>query len=129
MVCLIMTRRFSLSAVSVTSILILSNICHAYEDDDLLCRPGWSPELYYQQIWQQNNQQRISMIEYESAKANFAAEQKAREKARDLRRVRQEKAARKREELIAKRKAENAVKAAKMTATVKQVKTTSKPTP
>ena len=129
MVCLIMTRRFSLSAVSVTSILILSNICHAYEDDDLLCRPGWSPELYYQQIWQQNNQQRISMIEYESAKANFAAEQKAREKARNLRRARQEKAARKREQLIAKRKAENAAKAAKMTATGQQVKTTSKPTP
>ena len=124
-----MTRRFFLSAVLVTSILILSDISHAYEDDDLLCRPGWSPELYHQQIWEQNNQQRISMIEYESAKANFAAEQKAREKARDLRRVRQEKAARKREELIAKRKAENAVKAAKMTATVKQVKTTSKPTP
>lgn len=124
-----MTRRFSLSAITVTSILILSDISQAYEDDDLLCRPGWSPELYHQQVWEQNNQQRINMIEYEYAKASFAAEQRGREKARSLRRARQEKAARKREELIAKRKAENAVKPATMTATGQPVKTTSKPTP
>lgn len=98
----------------------------AYEDDDLLCRPGWSLELYEQQRWQQNNQQRISMMEYQYALANAAAEQRAREMARI---ARQEKAARKRAEMIAKRKLENAAKSPAPSATGQPEKASSKPTP
>lgn len=124
-----MTRRLSLSAVFATSTMICSNISLAYEDDDLLCRPGWSPDLYYQQIWQQNNQQQISMIQYQYSMANAAAEQRSREIAKIARQARQEKAARKREETIAKNKAENARKAAATSTNDRPTKTASKPAP
>ena len=121
-----MTSRFSLSAAFLTSVLVWNSITLAYVDDDLLCRPGWSPELYYQQIWEQNNQERIRRMEYQYEMANAAAEQRSREIARL---ARLEKVARKREEAISKRKAQNALKTAPTSITGQLEKSASKPTP
>lgn len=79
-----------------------------YQDDDLLCGPGFSPESYYQRIYQHAYQQRVLQAEYQQAMQRQAiAEQKAQENTKIARRNRFEKEAKRRAELIAKRKAAN----------------------
>jgi hypothetical protein len=78
-----------------------------YQDDDLLCGPGFSPESYYQRIHQHAYQQCVSQAEYQQAVVRqLIAEKKSQEKIKIARRNRIEKEAHRREELIAKRKAE-----------------------
>ncbi len=104
-----MWRRWNKWSLVFIAIFSRFEIAHGYEDDDLLCRPGWSPELYHQQVLQQQYQQRASYADYQNSQMYGSAnEQRAAEFIRAARRARFEKAARKREELIAKRKAENA---------------------
>src|SRR5947209_1990673 len=87
------------------------HFARAYDDDDLLCRPGWSPEILHQQLWQQYEQQRAIEAEHQYAIAHgAAAEQRALERIKSARRSQHDKAARRRDELIAKRKTENAKK-------------------
>lgn len=97
-----------------TSLILILNTSFAtandlyYQDDDLLCGPGFSPESYYQRIHQHAYQQRVSQAEYQQALQRQAmAEKKAQENIRIARRNRFEKEAKKRAELIAKRKAAN----------------------
>lgn len=81
-----------------------------YQDDDLLCRSGWSPDDYYQRLQQDAYQQRAAHAHYQRAIASeAAAEQKALENIQIARRARIEKESRRREETIARRKSENAV--------------------
>ena len=95
--------------LSISSLLCANE--YLYQDDDLLCGAGFSPESYHQRLQQQAYQQRANyaanqrQIAYEAA-----AEQKSLEMSKAARRARIEKEARKREEMIARRKAENATK-------------------
>ena len=99
-------------------------VVHAYEDDDLLCRPGWSPEIYHQQMMEQFDQQRMMQAQYRYAITYGAAdEQKSREILKLTRLARKEKEARKRDELIAKRKSENAKQNAVATKTASKMST------
>lgn len=79
---------------------------YLYRDDDLLCRPGWSSDLYYDRIQAYELQQRMSYAEYQRAMAyNAAVEQKIKGKIQIARKARAEKDARRKEELLARRKA------------------------
>ena len=81
---------------------------YLYQDDDLLCGPGFSLETYHQRIQQHVSAQRALAAEYERTMIRqAAAEQIAREKVKGARRARFEKEARRREEVIARRKAES----------------------
>ncbi len=62
-----MSRPLLHAVVVVCFLSGFSRSAIAYEDDDLLCRPGWSPELYQQQIWQQNYEHRMSIVQQQQA--------------------------------------------------------------
>ena len=89
----------------------------AFEDDTVLCE-GYSQESYYQRLSQQSFQQHRMYTEYQKQLAFQAsveqkaieAEQKAFERIYLARRARFAEAARRREELKAKRKTENSMK-------------------
>jgi|GEM_PF-4839825 len=88
-----------------------SGIVWGYDDDDLLCRPGWSPELMQQQLWQQHHQQQVLQIEYQhTLQREFVAEQRRMERIQSARIAKREKEAQKREQQIARRKADHVSK-------------------
>ena len=110
------SKRMAFIVVTVSISRVMSANEYLYQDDDLLCGPGFSPESYYQRIRQHEHQQRVSYFENQRAIANqAAAEQRSLEMAQSARRARNEKEARKRAELIAKRKAENSANNAAQT--------------
>ena len=79
-----------------------------YQDDDVLCGGGFSPEAYCQRIYQHASQQRMMQAQYQQAIQHQAiAEQRAQENIKIARRNRIEKEANRRSELIAKRTAAN----------------------
>jgi hypothetical protein len=99
-----------LNAVSV--VLVSLGVCSVslgYDDDDLLCRSGWSPELLQQQQWQQYENQRMMSAQYQYAMTyGAAAEQQRLEMIRSARRGKLEKQAQRRAQIIANRKATTA---------------------
>ena len=104
-----MTHRLQL----LLAVLAFLNMCNSalrgndliYQDDDLLCGPGFSPESYYQRIHQNAYQQRVMQAEYQQSLIRQSiADQKAQEKIKQARRNRIEKEKTRREEAIAKRK-------------------------
>ncbi len=107
--------RWSKQVISIVVMLSISGALRANDylwmDDDLLCSGGNAQERLQQRIQQNAYQQRAMFIENQRAMAyQAAAEQKSLEMSKMARRARFEKEARKREEAIAKRKAENALK-------------------
>jgi hypothetical protein len=99
----------------VTTIVVMISISGALsandylcQDDDLLCSGGNAQERLQQRIQQHAYQQSAMYFENQRAMAyQAAAEQKSLEMTKLARRNRFEKEARKREEAIAKRKAQN----------------------
>lgn len=88
-----------------------SGVVLGYDDDDLLCRPGWSPEVLHQQLWQQYHQQRAAEFEYQNAMIReHHLEQRGIERIQAARAIKREKEARKREQQIARRKADQVAK-------------------
>ncbi len=124
--------RWFMGMTSIVVTLSISSLLSAnedlYQDDDLLCGAGFSPESYHQRIHQNAYQQRVMHAESQRAAANqAAAEQKSLEMSKQARRARIEKEARKREELIAKRKAENAARGMSPTVSVQTASKSLKP--
>ena len=124
--------RWFMGMISIAVTLSISSAISAneylYQDDDLLCGAGFSLESYHQRIQQNAYQQRAMHAESQRAAANqAAAEQKSLEMSKQARRARIEKEARKREELIAKRKAENAARVMSPTVSVQTASKTLKP--
>ena len=111
------------SGILTFSIVLPLACCRvsAFEDDTVLCE-GYSQESYYQRLSQQSFQQHRMYTEYQNQLAYQAiaeqkaieAEQKALERIYLARRVRFAEAARRREELKAKRKTENSMKVVSM---------------
>jgi len=105
-------------SMRVTSIVVAFTIAgalsadeHLCQDDGFMCSGGNPQERLHQRIQQYAYEQRAMHVENQRAMAyQAAAEQKALEMTKLARRARFEKEARKREEAIAKRKAENGSK-------------------
>ena len=77
------------------------------EDDSVLCQ-GFSPEMYYQRMQQRTNQQRAMYIDYQRAiEEESISRERTFEMIKSARRARIQKEASRRDELIAKRRAEN----------------------
>jgi hypothetical protein len=86
---------------------------YVYQDDDLLCGPGFTPESYYQKIQQHAYQQMATIAQSQNALAyELAYEQKVREKRKVAHQQAIEKERRRKEEIIAKRQAANISKVA-----------------
>ena len=112
------TRMISIVLCLSISVVLRAND-HLYEFDDVLCGGGFSPEIYQQRLQQHAYQQRAAYAENQRAMAYAAAaEQKSLEMSKMARRARFEKEARKREEIIAKRKAENTAKGVSSSASI-----------
>ena len=78
-----------------------------YQDDDLLCGAGFSPDSYHQRIWQHNNDIRQAQIDARRAGyLEAAAAQKARDNIAIARKVRFEKEKQQRQRRIQQRKGE-----------------------
>ncbi len=107
--------RWSRQIVSIVVTLSISSALSANDDlcldDDLLCSGGNAQERLHQRIQQNAYRQTAMYVENQRAMAyQAAAEQKSQEMSKLARRARFEKETRKREEAVAKRKAENALK-------------------
>lgn len=107
------------------SVLLLSfgvcSVSQAYEDDDLLCRSGWSPEMYQQHQWQHFENQRLMSAQYQYAMTyGAAAEKRRQEMIRSARRAKIEKEATRRAQIIANRKANSPTQSPR-TETARQV--------
>lgn len=80
-----------------------------YQADDVLCGGGFSPESYHQRIRDTAYQRMAAYTEQRFAAAyEAAAEQRTLEKRQAAHRAQREKDARRKEDIIAKRKAQNA---------------------
>ena len=119
----------------VTSIVVMLSIAgtlsadeHLCQDDGFMCSGGNPQERLHQRIQQYTYEQRAMYAENQRAMAyQVAAEQKSLEMTKLARRARFEKEARKREEAIAKRKAENGAKSVSLSASVQTAGKTLKP--
>ena len=113
------SMRITTIVVTFTIAGALSADDHLCQDDGFMCSGGNPQERLHQRIQQYAYEQRAMYVENQRAMAyQAAAEQKALEMSKMARRARFEKEARRRDEAIAKRKAQNATKSVSLTASV-----------